>query len=146
MNSTIGAEAHVLFIWTPNSVCVKLFQQFRFSVCQRWKLVRCTGKLVMIELEENWEGSVDTLNRHTWGFSLHLLWWIGWNQTANNSAKLYGLDGALSISTKPRNTSSSGKFRFTSNLIQGTAVRFPRLNQFCNLLPSIAALSSSTSF
>lgn len=73
MNSTIGAEAHVLFIWTPNPICVRLFKQFQFSLCQRWKLVRCTGKVVMIELEGNWEGPVDTLNRHIWGFSLHLL-------------------------------------------------------------------------
>lgn len=53
MNSTIGTEAHVLFIWTPNSISVRVFQQFQFSVFQRWKLVRCTGEVVMIDLEGN---------------------------------------------------------------------------------------------
>lgn len=53
MNNTVGTGAHVLFIWTPNSICARLFQQFQSSVCQRWKLVRCTGKVVMIELEGN---------------------------------------------------------------------------------------------
>jgi len=77
MKSTIGSEAHVLFIWTPNSICVRLFQQFQFSVCQSAEISEVHWKSCYDRVGRKLIGSVNILTRHLFGLSLNLLRWTG---------------------------------------------------------------------